>query len=166
MIVITAIWVIVTVTYSFNQTAVGVLFIGYFAYGAVYLLMVKVLLHVIFTAQEVDREVLFAASAAYLLIGGAYTTMFGAVEMLTFLQTGGAHAFTGAALQSGVLIPWQDFVYFSYVTLTSLGYGDLSPATMMARALAISEAVIGVLYVTIIMARLVSLYVTREQGRA
>jgi hypothetical protein len=49
------------------------------------------------------------------------------------------------------------------VALTTLGFGDMSPTTMWARSVAITEGIVGVLYVTIIMARLVSLYVTREQ---
>jgi hypothetical protein len=98
-----------------------------------------------------------------LLIGGAFVAVYGVVEMVTYVQTGGGHAFSGLGIETGTLLPWQDLIYFSYVALTTLGFGDMSPTTMWARSVAITEGIVGVLYVTIIMARLVSLYVTREQ---
>jgi voltage-gated potassium channel len=49
-------------------------------------------------------------------------------------------------------------IYFSFVTLATLGYGDIVPASDVARGLAILEAVIGQFYLTVVVARLVSLY--------
>jgi hypothetical protein len=49
-------------------------------------------------------------------------------------------------------------VYFSFMTLTSVGYGDIAPAAPAARALAMLEAVFGQLYLAVLIARLVSLY--------
>ena len=50
-------------------------------------------------------------------------------------------------------------IYFSFVTLATLGYGDVVPQTEIARGLAILEAVSGQLYLAVMVARLVSLYV-------
>ena len=53
---------------------------------------------------------------------------------------------------------WVDLYYFSFVTLTTLGYGDVSPQAPIARMLAIFEAMSGVLYLAILMARLIAAY--------
>ena len=54
-------------------------------------------------------------------------------------------------------------LYFSFVTLTTLGYGDVSPRGDMAEMFAVSEAVVGQLYLAIFVARLVALYVVRDR---
>ena len=53
----------------------------------------------------------------------------------------------------------QTWVYYSFVTLTTMGYGDITPVHAIARSLAISEALTGQLYVAITLARLVTLHV-------
>lgn len=53
---------------------------------------------------------------------------------------------------------WSQFPYFSLTTLTTLGYGDIRPVTTVARIWANLEAIAGLLYLTILVARLVSLY--------
>lgn len=87
--------------------------------------------------------------------------VYGLIETLTFAQTGGIHAYTYNDLEVGQVFPWQNFVYYSYTTLSTLGYGDILPVTMLAKSASSIEAIIGVLYMTIIMARLVGLYATR-----
>ena len=72
------------------------------------------------------------------------------------------HAFSDGNIQPGEIFPWQTFIYYSYSTLTTLGYGDILPIQPWARAAATLEAILGVLYITIIMARLVGLYATSE----
>jgi hypothetical protein len=64
----------------------------------------------------------------------------------------------------GGAVSWQQFVYYSLITLSTAGYGDILPANMWARMLAGLEVTIGVLYIAILVARLVSLYdVQRRQ---
>ena len=53
---------------------------------------------------------------------------------------------------------FADFVYFSFVTLTTLGYGEITPISAQARSVAMMEAVSGVLYIAVLVARLVGLY--------
>jgi Na+/H+-dicarboxylate symporter len=59
-----------------------------------------------------------------------------------------------------------DLVYFSFVTLTTMGYGDILPATRISRMLAATEAVIGQIYLAVLVARLVSLYAMRPTKQA
>jgi len=56
-------------------------------------------------------------------------------------------------------------IYYSFVTLTTLGYGDIVPRSEVARGLAIMEALVGQLYLAVMVARLVSLYVAGEGKR-
>ncbi len=62
---------------------------------------------------------------------------------------------------SGV-VNLSDLVYFSYITLTTLGYGEIIPITAGARSLAIIEAIIGVMYIAIIISRLVGLFIAKS----
>jgi Ion channel len=73
-----------------------------------------------------------------------------------------------AAIQTSGGSPLKNnahFAYFSFVTLTTLGYGDTVPILPVARALAIAEALVGQLYPAILIARLVSLQISAREGR-
>jgi Ion channel len=87
------------------------------------------------------------AIAVYLLLGFSWAQAY---ELLALWHPG---AFTGAVDGKGSL-PWT---YYSFVTLTTMGYGDIMPVHPLARAGAVLEALTGQLYLTILLARLVSL---------
>jgi hypothetical protein len=95
---------------------------------------------------RVDGERICAALCVYLLAGIAFGGLFAALEAVAPGSLGGAGVDIGSA------------VYFSFMTLTSVGYGDIAPAAPAARALAMLEAVFGQLYLAVLIARLVSLY--------
>jgi hypothetical protein len=57
---------------------------------------------------------------------------------------------------------WTDFLYFSFVTLTTMGYGDIAPVHPLARMLSIVEAMFGVLYTSLLVAKLVGLYALHQ----
>ncbi len=59
-----------------------------------------------------------------------------------------------------------DWVYFSFVTLTTLGYGDILPLTFSARSLAYFEAIVGQFYLAVLVAGLVGAYLSEKQGQA
>ena len=100
--------------------------------------------------QEVLTDTIFAAFCAYLLIAVAWS---GAYVTLEALQPGSFR------MADGTLgLPPQGTMYFSLVTLTTLGYGDIAPATPIAQRLAALEAVAGVLYVAVVVSRLVAAY--------
>ena len=58
----------------------------------------------------------------------------------------------------------EEWLYFSFVTMTTLGYGDLLPVSATARAMAYMQAVFGQLYVAILVAGLVSAYISARQS--
>ena len=87
------------------------------------------------------------AIAVYLLLGFSWAQAY---ELVALWHPG---AFTGA-VDGGGSLPWT---YYSFVTLTTMGYGDIMPVHPLARAGAVLEALTGQLYLTILLARLVSL---------
>jgi hypothetical protein len=101
-----------------------------------------------FRAGSVNVHRIQGAVAAYLLLGLAWALAY---ESVALLATG---AFS-AASQTGP--DRQRFIYFSFVTLTTVGYGDVTPVHPVARSLAVAEALTGQLYPAILLARLVSL---------
>ncbi|NIQ41114.1 MAG: hypothetical protein GTN85_03425 [Pseudomonas stutzeri] len=85
---------------------------------------------------------------------------------LAYLLVGVADpaAFNGVAGPNlGALSP--EFFYFSFVTMTTLGYGDIAPAAPLARSLAYLQAVIGQLYVAILIAGMVGAHVASRMER-
>lgn len=111
------------------------------------------LLHFVLRAPVVTAEVLCGSIAAYLMLGLMWTVAYWLVDQLT---PGGAFSFnTNGAGQS---INGFTGFYFSFITLSTVGYGDITPVSRFARWLAALEAMTGLLYVAVLIARLVSLY--------
>jgi len=111
------------------------------------------LLRFVLRAPSVNTEVLCASISAYLMLGLMWTMAYWLVDQLT---PGGAFSFnTNAGTHS--MSGFTGF-YFSFVTLSTVGYGDITPISRLARWLAAMEAMTGLLYVAVLIARLVSLY--------
>ena len=123
----------------------GGLFIGF--------VIVK-FLHFVLTAKKVSSEVIYAAVTVYLLFG----LLGGILHSLMEIVEPGSYNL-GAA---NVMDRRHVFHYFSFITLTTLGYGDITPATKRAGSLAIVEAIVGQLYLTILVARLVGLHISQN----
>jgi voltage-gated potassium channel len=107
------------------------------------------------SAKTVTARHLYAGGSTYLLLGLLWYCVYSVFEILapgSFVHnTSGAHA-RGA-----------DLLYFSLVTLTTVGYGDISPMSGTVRMLSAVEAVTGVLYVAITVAVLVGSYKLQEK---
>jgi len=115
--------------------------------GGAGLAMAALLLAGVLAEGRVDAERVCAALCVYLLAGIAFGGFFAALEALA-----------PGSLAGPAPIDLDDAVYFSFVTLATLGYGDITPAASAPRALAVLEAVFGQLYLAVLIARLVSLY--------
>ena len=107
-------------------------------------------------ARAVDREHLYAGLSAYLLAG----VFFGVFYWVLERTWSGSFAISGEDVQNNFSLTGA--IYYSFVTLATVGYGDIVPRSEAARGLAIVEAVAGQLYLTVMIARLVSLYVLGE----
>jgi hypothetical protein len=104
-------------------------------------------------------ERVYGALCAYLFIGILFSLLFTHMEFRSpgsFLLHG--RAISGASESEAELLP--TFTYYSFVTLTTLGYGDIAPATTHARTLAWLEALVGQLYLAVMVATLVGIRVS------
>jgi hypothetical protein len=111
------------------------------------------LLRFVLRAPSVTVEVLCASISAYLMLGLTWTMAYWLVDQLT---PGGAFSFNTNTGEHS-MNAFTGF-YFSFVTLSTVGYGDITPVSKIARMLATMEAMTGLLYVAVLIARLVSLY--------
>jgi len=111
------------------------------------------LLRFVLRAPSVDVEVLCASISAYLMLGLIWTMAYWLVEQLT----PGAFAFNTTTGTKETMEGFNAF-YFSFITLSTVGYGDITPVSKVARMLAAMEAMTGLFYVAVLIARLVSLY--------
>jgi len=110
------------------------------------------LLRFVLRAPSVNVEVLCASISAFLMLGLLWTVAYWLVDQLD----PAAFAFnTNEGRQS---ISGFNAFYFSFVTLSTVGYGDITPVSKVARMLAAMEAMTGLLYVAVLIARLVALY--------
>jgi hypothetical protein len=111
------------------------------------------LLRFILRARRIDSEVLCAGVATYLMLGLLWA--FGYILVARLVPD--AFAF-GTGPDSSHIMKGFTALYFSFITLSTVGYGDIAPVSGAARMLAMMEATVGILYTTVLIARLVTLY--------
>jgi hypothetical protein len=139
-----------TAIFSGNAT-VGILSVALLVlfYGFA---VVRVLAYVL-GGQQVTRDKIHGAVSVYLLMGLSWASTY---MLFQLLQRGSF--FMDQAHNPKGRIEFPELVHLSFATLTTLGYGDVTPISALARSLATLEAVSGVLYLAVLVARLVSLY--------
>ena len=127
------------------------------AISAVFLLYIAVLiLRSVLRAREIDIEVILGALCVYLMLA----LVWGLAYQIVATRNPGAFSIPPAILE-GAANPDQALgsalQYFSFVTITTLGYGDIQPVASIARSLAVTEALFGQIYLVTLIARLVSM---------
>ena len=126
--------------------------------GAVFFLFAIIhMLIYIYNHKEVTRDLIIGAAVVYLFMALMWTFIFVVVEIL---HPGSFNLPEGQGIEAS-----RQFVYYSFVTLTTLGYGDITPITSMAKSLCILEAVIGQLYLVVMVAWLVGVYVSQSMQK-
>ncbi len=133
----------------YNQFTLGRA-IGLLIFALLNTTTIVLILRRIVLAPAVTFDILCAGIGLYLLIGFTWA--------LTYLVIDSFNPGAFEALSLTAEKGWTEFLYFSFATLTTLGYGDISPDTPFVRIWAVMEAVTGVLYIAVLVARLVSLY--------
>lgn len=107
-----------------------------------------VIVREIFSARKVTRDTIEGGVCVYLLIGIAWSYLY---NLLLIIQPQAFNLNLSSNLQ-------DDLLYFSFLTLTTVGYGDILPVSPLARVCANLEAIVGILYPSIYIARLVGQY--------
>jgi voltage-gated potassium channel Kch len=110
----------------------------------------------VFGPGEVTYHRIMGAILLYLIIGATFVALY------TFVGLSVPNAFSGVPIDDSPALP-SNFIYFSFVTLTSTGYGEIVPVHPFARSLCNIEGIIGQLYPATLLARLVSLAVANRQ---
>lgn len=110
-------------------------------------------------AERVTPVKISGALSVYLLMGLVWAHLFAVLEVVS---PGSFDLGTGAG---SVPVPsdlFSEFFYYSFITLSTLGYGDITPVSDGARSLAALEAIAGQLYLTVLVARLVGLQISQS----
>lgn len=154
------VWVILSAIFMFVNTlaAIGaavipgasalsqiVLGIG----GTLLILAPLIILRRIAANTHISGETILGAVCVYLLYGMSFAYLF---ILANFFTPGGFFA------EPSPTRPTSDFLFFSYTTLTTVGYGNLIPAGALGQALAMVEALLGQIYLVVVVARGVSLW--------
>ena len=120
--------------------------------GLFLLLSVRLGLQAVLAGGRVTTNHLLGAMSVYLLLGVTWALVLGTLHRLA------PGSFAGLSTGSP-----SEFLYFSFVTLATLGYGDITPVNPIARMVVYLEAVVGQLYVAVLIASLVSRHVAARQ---
>jgi len=121
------------------------------------LLLIMVIINTlafIFKSEDVTIEVIYAAILVYLLMALMWSFVYVLLELIN-----SASCNVAWSLEQG---SQMRFIYYSFVTITTLGYGDITPATELASSFSILEAVVGQLYLVVVVARLVGMHVSSK----
>ena len=145
--IVSAEWVLVT------SYVLGIAFFSHLA--------IHILRDILVKRQKVTGEMIYGALAVYLIMGVAFAFAY---QLFDYLN---ADAFENSGLLAGNSIQaFEGFLYFSFVTMTTLGFGDITPHSPQAGAFVTAQAIIGQMYLTVLVARLVSLQITHQlEGR-
>ncbi len=132
----------------------AVVVVGALCGAAFFIFAIIQILIFIYSQKEVTRDLIVGAAIVYLLMALAWSFIFGAVESL--------HPGSFSIPEIQGISTSRNFLYYSFVTITTLGYGDITPVSSLARSLCILEAVIGQLYLVVQVAWLVGVHVSQS----
>ncbi len=136
----------------------NILFFGY---------VILIILIKIFRSKEITANLIYGSVCIYMLIGLEWAFIFSLLENIQ----PGSFNFPASYLESSLTTDSGStntihlFLYYSYTTLTTLGYGDVSPISPPAQSMASLEAITGQFYLTILVARLVGLHLTNKNNQ-
>ncbi len=122
--------------------ALGTLYLGF---------MAVIFVRAVVLAPTVTTDTLAGAVSAYMLIGITYGLLYACIESVS------PGSFRETVIPARPIHP-PDLIFFSFVSLTTVGYGDIIPWQGPARSLAILESITGVMYPAVLVARLIGLH--------
>jgi Ion channel len=123
---------------------------------------ISILIHIM-AEERVTVDLIYGSACVYLLIGFAWAIFYGFIEVLlpgSFQIAGKVMGHPESLGQYSFLN--ENLAYFSFVTLTTLGYGDITPLTGPAKTASAIEGIVGQLYIALLVARLVGLQISQS----
>jgi hypothetical protein len=140
--------------FSFIRNGVRAVFFGY--------VIVALLWH-LFRTRQITVDTISASLCVYLVLGALWANVFAMIELA---MPGSIVDSTSSAAISDEGIQSMRMLYFSYVTLSTVGYGDIVPKGTLARMCAVTEAMMGQGYLLVMVSRLVSIQVSQTMAPA
>ena len=135
-------------------------------YMVFFALIAGVILSNVLMSGKITTDKIYGSICVYLIIGVIFALLY---DILESVQAG-SFLLQGEMIDPHIeVLEKKRFVrlnYYSFVTLTTLGYGDIVPVSPFARTFAALEAVIGQLYIAILIARLVGLHIAHSSGKS
>jgi voltage-gated potassium channel len=119
-------------------------------------IITTVVLRLIMEHKRITSDTLFGAISAYFLIGFIWTYLYILIDVIN------PSAFSAHTISSSIHEKTQHFLYFSFTTLTTLGYGDILPLSNVARTFSWLEAVAGQTYLAVWISQLVGLRISQK----
>lgn len=148
------------------RVSTGMLGLG-FAFEAAFLgFLATVVTRQLLSEDDVSGHAILAGISVYLLMAFLFNYLYFLVELVepgSFQLYGQAMNLRALATDAGVIS--HELLYYSFTTLTTVGYGDITPVSQASRGLAALEAVAGQLYIAILVARLVGLHIAKRVRR-
>ncbi|MGI9534404.1 MAG: ion channel [Thermodesulfobacteriota bacterium] len=131
----------------FFMKSTNTVFLSFFFF----LYVTLTLFDMIIKSKEITQNTLYGAVCVYLLLGLLWASIYGLIDRLI----PGA-IFSGDYIDSHLTS--NEVIYFSYTTLTTLGYGDITSIAPVGRIMSVLEAIIGQLFIAFMVARLIGIY--------
>ncbi len=147
-------------TFEFSSLEIG----GLVSYLLLYVFAIVIMIRQMRTTTIVNYQTIAGAICIYLLLGLVWSFIYLIIELLMPHSFNGLHSSQGVMVQNLAEV-FSHLFYYSYVTLTTLGYGSIAPRTILASAFSSAEALVGQLYLAIVIARLIGLYTNQELSR-
>ena len=136
----------------------GIYVASLLAQAAFHAFVVVCLLRYVFRDLVMTPDEMFAAANLYVLAAFVFGYLFAALE---FVQPGAFYI--NAVNNPDGVTSWWDLLYFSFTSLTSVGFGEITPVSDHARSLVMIEQMMGVLYLALVISRLVSMQAQRAR---
>ena len=124
-----------------------------------YLFTTMLAFEALFTGEQIDLNMIMGSICVYILVGICWSIFY---FFESIIHPG---AFNGIDVEIGKS-RFTDLLYYSYVTLSTLGYGDITPVTPIARTLSFLEALFGQFYIAILVASFVGMHISVRRSKS
>lgn len=121
-----------------------------------YLFTTGIAFRALLTGERIDLNMLMGSICVYILVGISWSILY---FFETVIHSGAFNGISDLSTKQR----FMDLLYYSFVTLSTLGYGDVTPLTPVARTLAYLEALFGQFYIAILVASFVGMHISRSK---